>query len=77
MTQIPSPAWGNGLPDPSITGPCQIQSSFLCEPAAGVQRMNPMDMLLPETSFGGYTLICQACYDQLATLYVAGLHGRI
>jgi hypothetical protein len=65
------------LPDPSITGPCQIQASLLCEPSAGVQRMNPLDMLSPDTSFQGYTLICQACNDHLATLYVASLHGRI
>jgi hypothetical protein len=65
-----------GLPDPEVRGECTIKSSLLCEPAAGVQRMDPMDMTAPGTSFTRYVLICQACYDQRADEYVRYTHGR-
>jgi hypothetical protein len=65
------------LPDPNITGPCQVQASPFCEPSAGRQRMDPMDMAEPETSFRAYTMICQPCYDARADLFVATVHGRV
>lgn len=65
-----------GLPDPNVTGPCQLQASILCEPSAGRQRMDPMDMAAPETSFRGYVMCCQPCYDAQADEYIRVTHGR-
>jgi hypothetical protein len=67
---------GRGLPDPNITGPCQVQSSPFCEPSAGAQRMNPTDMLEIETAFQGYVQICQPCYDHQADLFIAVRHEQ-
>lgn len=64
----------NNLPDPDITGPCQVQSSPFCT-TQGQQRMNPMDMLDTETSFRVYAPICQPCYDHQADMYVAAVHS--
>lgn len=65
-----------GLPDPNITGPCQLQVSFLCKPSEGQQRMDPMDMATSETSFRAYVMCCQPCYDAQADEYVRVTHGR-
>ena len=64
-----------GLPDPNVTGPCQLQSSPFCEQTGG-QRMDPLDMLETETAFRGYVQGCQPCYDHNATRFVAESHGR-
>lgn len=66
----------SALPDPNITGPCQLQVSFLCKPSEGQQRMDPMDMAAPETSFRAYVMCCQPCYDAQADEYVRVTHGR-
>jgi hypothetical protein len=66
----------HGLPDPNIVGPCQSQSSLLCEPGNGRQRMDPMDMAETETAFRGYLQMCQPCYDSQADLFVRYTHGR-
>lgn len=63
------------LPDPSITGPCQLQASPFCT-GEGVQRLDPMQMLSAETAFKGYTSACQPCYDTNADRFVAERHGR-
>jgi hypothetical protein len=65
----------HGLPDPNITGPCQLQSSPFCE-GAGVQRMDPMDMLETKTAFRGYVQACQTCYDTNAMAFMNISHGR-
>jgi hypothetical protein len=62
------------LPDPNITGPCQLQASPFCE-QTGIQRMDPMDMLAPETSFAGYVSACLTCYEVRADMYVAEVHA--
>ena len=64
------------LPDPNLTGPCQLRSSVLCEPAAGRQRMDPMDMAQSETAFRGYVMCCDPCYDAQADLFIRTTHGR-
>jgi hypothetical protein len=64
------------LPDPNITGPCQVQASILCKPSEGRQRMDPMDMAAPETSFRAYVMCCQPCYDAQADEYIRVTHGR-
>lgn len=66
----------DGLPDPSATGPCQLQASPFCLQVGG-QVMDPMDMLETETAFRGYTQSCTPCYEARADLYVATLHGRV
>lgn len=66
----------SALPDPNITGPCQVQASPFCEPSAGQQRLNPTDMLQSATAFRASVMICQPCYDVQADLFVATTHGR-
>jgi hypothetical protein len=66
----------HGLPDPNITGPCELRTSILCEPELGTQRMDPMDMTQTETAFRGYVQGCQACYDQRADEFARVTHGR-
>lgn len=75
-TVLSEPEPTKGLPDPNITGPCQLQASILCEPSAGRQRMDPMDMAKTETSFQGYVMCCQPCYDAQADEYIRVTHGR-
>lgn len=64
------------LPDPNITGPCQIQSSAFCKPSEGAQRLNPMDMLNVNTAFTSYTMCCLPCYERQSDLFIAKTHGR-
>lgn len=66
----------NNIPDPNITGPCQVQSSVLCQPSEGSQRLNPTDMLNVNTAFTTYTLICPFCYEHQSDLFIAKTHGR-
>jgi hypothetical protein len=66
----------SALPDPNITGPCQLQASILCEPSEGRQRMNPMDMASAKTAFTGHVMCCQPCYDAQADEYIRVTHGR-
>lgn len=63
------------LPNPNITGPCELQSSPFCT-TQGAQRMNPMDMLDTETAFRNHVFACQTCYDTNADRFVAQVHGR-
>lgn len=65
------------LPDPNVSGPCQVQASPFCEPSAGAQRYNPTDMLQSATAFRTPVMICQPCYDAQADLFVATTHGRV
>ncbi len=63
------------LPDPNITGPCEVRASLMCD-GAGRQRYNPMDMAQTETSFRAFSMICQPCYDHKADAFIALTHGR-
>ena len=64
------------LPNPNVTGPCQIQSSILCKPSEGAQRLNPMDMLNINTAFTSYTMCCLPCYEHQADLFISKTYGR-
>jgi hypothetical protein len=61
------------LPAANVTGPCQLQASFLCT-GEGIERLNPTDMLSPASSFRQYVTCCQECYDHQADAYVATVH---
>jgi hypothetical protein len=65
----------NNLPNPNITGPCQVQSSALCT-QEGIQRLNPTDMLNISTAFTSYTQMCLPCYERQSDLFIAKTHGR-
>jgi len=60
----------------TITGPCQIQTSILCEPSAGVQRVDPLAQAEPDLAFREDIQACQACYDQRADEFLRVTHGR-
>lgn len=61
--------------NPNITGPCNLQASPLCT-NAGIQRMDPVDMLSTATAFRDYIMACPECYDARADEFVARVHGR-
>lgn len=61
-------------PDPTKTGPCELQLSFVCT-GAGYERLDPRDMLAPETSFRTPRIICVECNDMAATIYVREVHS--
>lgn len=60
-------------PDPNVSGPCQVQSSFLCA-QVGTLRLNPTDMLDTATSFQGYVTMCQPCFDRQSDLFIEARH---
>lgn len=62
----------NNTPDPRIEGPCQTRLSFLCT-GQGIERLDPRDMLTPETSFRTPKIQCLACYEMAADIYVGAL----
>jgi hypothetical protein len=62
------------LPDPTVTGPCQVQATFMCTTEAAGERLNPLAMLPGSTVPAGYVPMCQSCYDHLADAYVAAMH---
>jgi hypothetical protein len=66
----------SALPDPNITGPCEVQASPFCQLSAGAQRMDPMDMASQKTAFTGYVMCCQPCYDAQADEFIRVTHGR-
>lgn len=63
------------LPDPTVTGPCQVQATFMCTGEAEGERLIPTSML-PDALIPGplYAPMCQPCYDHLADSYLAALH---
>lgn len=61
-------------PDPSKTGPCELKLSFACT-GAGYERLDPRDMLTPETSFRTPKTICLPCYEMAADHYIQELHS--
>ncbi len=63
------------MPNPTITGPCQIQASPFCT-GEGIDRMDPMDMLDRATAFARHAPICLPCYEARSDMYVAEVHGR-
>lgn len=78
----PDPTSGDGAdfraglirPDPTKTGPCELELSFACT-GAGYERLDPRDMLTPETSFRTPRIICVECNDMAATIYIRELHS--
>lgn len=69
------PSMTNTLPDPNLTGPCNLQASPFCD-NQGRQRLDPMDMLDAGKAFAEYTSACDICYDARADEYVSRVHGR-
>lgn len=65
----------HGLPDPNLTGPCQLQASPFCLHVGG-QVMDPMDMTRTETAFRAYVHGCLPCYEAQADEFVRVTHGR-
>jgi hypothetical protein len=63
------------LPDPTVTGPCQVQATFMCTTEAAGERLNPLAMLPGSTVPAEYVPMCQPCYDHLADAYVTALHS--
>lgn len=61
-------------PDPTKTGPCELQLSFACT-GAGYERLDPRDMLAPETSFRTPRIICLPCYELAADHYISEVHS--
>ncbi len=61
-------------PDPTKTGPCELKLSFACT-GAGYERLDPRDMLAPETSFRTRRISCVCCYELAADHYVKELHS--
>jgi hypothetical protein len=62
------------LPDPTVTGPCQAQATFMCTGEARGERLNPLAMLPDSKVSTDYVPMCQPCLDRLADLYVAAVH---
>jgi hypothetical protein len=60
-------------PDPTVTSPCTLKLSFACT-GAGYERLDPRDMLNPETSFRTPTIICVECYELAADHFVKESH---
>lgn len=63
------------FPDPTIAGPCQVQSSLNCT-GEGIERLNPTDMLNVNTAFTSYTQMCLPCYEHQTDGFIAKAHGR-
>lgn len=65
------------LPDPTATGPCQVQATFLCTQEAAGERLIPTSML-PDSLIPGplYAPMCLPCYEHLADAYLTALHKR-
>lgn len=63
------------LPDPTVTGPCQVQATFMCTDQAAGERLIPTSML-PDALIPGpfYAPMCLPCYEHLSTVYLATLH---
>jgi hypothetical protein len=61
-------------PDPTKTGPCELNLSFACT-GAGYERLDPRDMLKPETSFRTPRIICLPCYELAADHYISEVHS--
>lgn len=64
-----------GLPDPSVTGPCQAQATFMCTGEAAGERLNPMAMLPGSTITNAYVPMCQPCLEHLSDAYVKEVHA--
>lgn len=66
----------SNLPDPTVTGPCQAQATFMCTGQAAGERLIPTSML-PDSLIKGplYAPMCLPCYEHLADAYVTTLHG--
>lgn len=65
----------SALPDPTVTGPCQVQATFLCTQEAAGMRLIPTSML-PDALIPGplYAPMCLPCYEHLSTVYLTELH---
>lgn len=63
------------LPDPTVTGPCQAQATFMCTGEARGEHLNPLAMLPDSTVSADYVPMCQPCKDHLSDAYVKELHS--
>lgn len=66
------------LPDPTVTGPCQVQATFMCTGQAAGERLIPTSML-PDSLIKGplYAPMCLPCYEHLADAYIAETHRGV
>lgn len=67
-------AAGRGLPDPTVSGPCQAQATFMCTGEARGEHLNPLAMLPGSTVSADYVPMCQPCKDHLSDRYVSEAH---
>lgn len=56
------------LPSHAAGGPCKVAVAYACQ-GRGIHRANPLAMI-PGSTWSRYTVICQACYDLAAQIYV-------
>jgi hypothetical protein len=66
----------SSLPDPTVTGPCRAQATFMCTGEAKGEHLNPLAMLPDSKVPAGYVPMCQPCKDHLSDLYVAAVHAN-
>jgi hypothetical protein len=62
------------LPDPTVSGPCQAQATFMCTGEARGEHLNPLAMLPGSTVSADYVPMCQPCKDHLSDRYVSEVH---
>lgn len=65
----------SALPDPTVTGPCQAQATFMCTGEAVGEHLNPLAMLPGSTVSADYVPMCLACKDHLSDAYVTAVHS--
>ena len=63
------------LPDPTVTGPCQAQATFMCTGEARGAHLNPLAMLPDSKIPTDYVPMCLACKEHLSDAYVTALHS--
>ena len=77
--QANAPALGKemsrGLPNPTVTGPCQAQATFMCTGEARGAHLNPLAMLPGSEVPTDYVPMCPACKEHLSDAYVTALHS--
>lgn len=72
---LPNLGGSTTLPDPTVTGPCQMQATFMCTAEAVGEHLIPQSML-PDSLIPGpiYALMCLPCKEHLSDAYITELH---
>lgn len=71
------PSRSSALPDPTVTGPCQAQATFMCTGEAYGEHLNPLAMLPGSTVSADYVPMCLPCKDHLSDAYVTARHSTV